>query len=135
MKPFITTYSGKRICPLNIQVQDIELEDIIVAGSNICRFGGHLQDIYSINEHQLLCLDISRSISNNEDLHFTALTHDICEIYSPVGDCLKPCKNAFFVTINNKILSINEYEDHIQEIIIKSITGKSFDYKNHELKK
>lgn len=134
MNPVITTYSGKHICPLDIQVEDINIEDIIIAGSNICRFGGHLEDVYSINEHQLLCLDIARSMSNDLELHFMALTHDICEIYSPIGDCLKPCKDAFTVICNNQLLSINEYEDYLQSIIIRAITGKSFNYHDPRLK-
>lgn len=134
MKPIIRTYSGKYIEPLNITSEDIDVEDIIVAGSNICRFGGHLDEIYSINEHQLLCLDIAKYMGKSVNLQMAALTHDICEVYSPIGDCLKPCKHAFSVNLDGKTISIEEYEDYLTDIIAKKLTKIFINYNDQDLK-
>lgn len=111
--------------PLDLKPQDVCIDDIVVAGSNICRFGGHLSKVYSINEHQLLCLDIVKTLSKDPRDWFAALTHDLCEVYSPIGDCLKPCKDLFYVLYQGKICSINEYEDNIQQIIKEALIGST----------
>lgn len=130
----ITTFMNKDVDPLNLTPADVSADDLIFAGCNICRFGGHLTGMYSINEHQLFCLKLMREVSDDPIMHFMALTHDACEVYSPIGDCLKPCKHNFFVQIGTMNITISEYEKRLQSVIGLALTGRSLDYDHPKLK-
>ncbi|HDI4958884.1 TPA: deoxyribonucleoside 5-monophosphate phosphatase [Salmonella enterica] len=52
---FIQTLSGKQFDYLSATIDDIDIEDIAVALSNICRFSGHLPEFYSVAQHSVLC--------------------------------------------------------------------------------
>ena len=119
MKPFITTYSGKHICPLNIQVQDIELEDIARGLSNTCRFGGQLRHFYSVAQHSVLCYELSKKLNNDDLINLACLLHDSSE--SITGDQLAPIKGNMAISTmpDGKIVSINQLEDQILEAINK----------------
>lgn len=49
----IQTYSGLLVDPLHLSIQDIRLEDIAHALSNLCRFTGHTSQFYSVAEHSV----------------------------------------------------------------------------------
>ena len=119
MKPFITTYSGKHICPLNIQVQDIELEDIARGLSNTCRFGGQLRHFYSVAQHSVLCGKLARDLNYTENEIMSATLHDLSEAY--LGDFIKPIKGNLAISTMpyGKIVSINEIEDQIGSVFNK----------------
>lgn len=121
MKPFITTYSGKHICPLNIQVQDIELEDIARGLSNTCRFGGQLRHFYSVAQHSVLCYELSKKLNNDDSINLACLLHDSSE--SITGDQLAPIKGNMAISTmpDGKIVSINQLEDQILDAINKKL--------------
>lgn len=48
---YIQTLSGKKFNYLTATVDDIDVEDIATALSNICRFAGHLPEFYSVAQH------------------------------------------------------------------------------------
>jgi len=50
---YLGTFSGKHFWPLDPKPEDINLQDIIHALSNICRFNGHTNRFYSVAEHML----------------------------------------------------------------------------------
>ena len=79
------TYTGKMFYPLDPQPEDICIEDIAHALSNLCRFGGHSTRFYSVAQHSLhvskLCADEHKLIG---------LMHDASEAY--VGDMVRPLK-------------------------------------------
>ena len=52
---FIRTFTGKRFDYLTATVDDIDIEDIANALSNVCRFNGHLPEFYSVAQHSVLC--------------------------------------------------------------------------------
>jgi 5'-deoxynucleotidase YfbR-like HD superfamily hydrolase len=64
----------------------IRLDDIALALSNICRFGGQIHSFYSVAEHTLLVWHLAP-----DHLKQVALLHDAAEAY--VGDVIKPFKN------------------------------------------
>jgi hypothetical protein len=49
---FILTYTGKLVYPLSPRHEDLEIEDIAHALSNICRFTGHSREHYCPTEDQ-----------------------------------------------------------------------------------
>ncbi|HHN9377252.1 TPA: hypothetical protein ACP685_004215 [Escherichia coli] len=52
---FIKTFSGKHFYYDKINKDDIDINDIAVSLSNICRFAGHLSHFYSVAQHAVLC--------------------------------------------------------------------------------
>ncbi|ENB2789983.1 hypothetical protein ABHJ36_000401 [Escherichia coli] len=51
---FIKTFSGKHFYYDRINKDDIDINDIAVSLSNICRFAGHLSHFYSVAQHAVL---------------------------------------------------------------------------------
>ena len=82
---FIQTLSGKKFDYIHSTVDDIDIEDIANALSNICRFAGHLPEFYSVAQHSVLCSQIVQP-----EFAFEALMHDAAEAY--VQDIPSPLK-------------------------------------------
>lgn len=74
--PFIKTFTGQHIDYLNVHAEQINIEDIAVALSNICRFAGHVPEFYSVAQHAVLCSQIVPA-----EFAFEALMHDAAEAY------------------------------------------------------
>ena len=77
--PCMLTYTGKLINPLDLTVDDVCIEDIAHALSNMCRYNGHVSQFYSVAEHCVL-LAIT-----DEYPGYTPwkLLHDASEAYLP----------------------------------------------------
>jgi len=82
---WFTLASGRRFRPFAPRAADVEIEDIALALSNICRFSGHCHKFYSVAEHSVHC---SRVVPPEHA--FAALMHDTTEAY--VGDMIRPIK-------------------------------------------
>ncbi|WP_326901508.1 HD family hydrolase [Kosakonia cowanii] len=82
---FIRTFTGKKFDYLTATVDDIDIEDIANALSNVCRFNGHLPEFYSVAQHSVLC-----SLIVPVEHAFEALMHDAAEAY--VQDIAAPLK-------------------------------------------
>lgn len=65
----------------------IIITDIARALSHICRFGGHVNQFYSVAEHSVIVMQLAPV-----DLKPYALLHDAAEAY--LGDVIKPLKNV-----------------------------------------
>lgn len=113
MQPVITTYSGKDICPLNIQPEEIDVEDIARSLSNTCRFGGQLKYFYSVAQHSVICHNTAKRLFEDEKLAMACLLHDLGETY--INDVPTPIKGNMVVSTlpEGKIVSIQELEDNI----------------------
>jgi uncharacterized protein len=85
----LRTYSGKRIDPFNMTLDDIAIEDIAHHLSNICRFNGACSTFYSVAEHSF---HVSYRISaqSRKPTKLWGLLHDAAEAY--LGDLLDPFK-------------------------------------------
>lgn len=83
--PFIQTYTGKKFHFLSPSQDEICIEDIAHALSNLCRFGGHTRQFYSVAEH-------SRYVSMvvPPEYALEGLLHDATEAY--LVDIPKPIK-------------------------------------------
>lgn len=73
---FIRTFSGKHFYYDKINKDDIDINDIAVSLSNICRFAGHLSHFYSVAQHAVLCSQLVP-----QEFAFEALMHDATEAY------------------------------------------------------
>ena len=81
----IQTASGRYVDLSAPSPRHIEIGDIAHALSNICRFGGHTREFYSVAQHSVMA---SRIVPPEHAL--AALLHDAAEAY--VGDMVLPAK-------------------------------------------
>ena len=73
------TFTGKVINPLELTVDDICIEDIAHALSNMCRYNGHVSKFYSVAEH---CI-IMAATDEFPGWAPWKLLHDASEAYLP----------------------------------------------------
>lgn len=87
---YIYTVSGRKFYPLDPRGEDIVVEDIGHALSNLCRFTGHVKEFYSVAEH---CLRVSLLLEDqgyNNRIQLGGLLHDASEAY--LSDISTPVK-------------------------------------------
>lgn len=101
--PYIQAKSCK-FYPFDPKPEEIFIEDIAHALSNICRYNGHTKEFYSVAQHSVL---VSKYCKPEHALH--GLLHDAAEAY--VGDMVRPIKNM------NNMSFFRETEDRICETI------------------
>jgi len=96
--PNMQLASGKPFFPLDPRPDEIEIDDIAIALSRICRFGGHTTTFYSVAEHSILV-----SLLVPDEHRLTALLHDATEAY--IGDMIRPLKSQIpqFSEIENNL--------------------------------
>lgn len=82
---WLQTYTGKAFYPLDPRPEDICIEDIAHALSNICRYGGHCSEYFSVAQH---CVVVSRLVP--EGMEMWGLLHDASEAY--LVDIPRPVK-------------------------------------------
>jgi hypothetical protein len=73
-EPYIVTHTGKKICPVNPDPEEICIEDIAHSLAYKCRFGGHTNQYFSVAQHSVI---VSNFCSHS--LH--GLLHDAAEAY------------------------------------------------------
>jgi len=88
---YIITYTGKKIRLTNPQPEDICIDDISIALSNLCRFNGHVGEFLSVSDHSLHVLKIVSEKTRARDVLRAALLHDASEAY--LGDMSTPLKS------------------------------------------
>lgn len=82
---WIQTYTGKKMYPLNPNVDDIDIMDIAHALSMQCRFTGHVRHHYSVGQHSILV-----SLLCDKEYALYGLLHDASEAY--LSDIASPIK-------------------------------------------
>jgi len=87
---WIQTFTGKAFYPFDPRPEDICIQDIAHALSNLCRWGGHCSRFYSVAEHSVY---VSREVAKHCDAHsaLAGLLHDATEAY--LVDLPRPIKN------------------------------------------
>jgi uncharacterized protein len=84
---WIQTASGKSMFPLDPRAEEICIEDIAHALSNLCRFTGHTRTFYSVAEHSVR---VSWACELPHELY--GLLHDASEAY--LSDISSPMKRS-----------------------------------------
>jgi len=82
---WIQTASGKHFDLENPTVEMVDINDIAVALSNLCRFTGHCGKFYSVAEHSIRVMNMLQPRFRLE-----GLLHDAAEAY--IGDMSSPLK-------------------------------------------
>lgn len=85
IQPMIQTMSGRYASLVDLKPHDVNIGDIAHSLSNICRFGGHTREFYSVAQHSCL---VSTLVP--QEFALEALLHDASEAY--VGDMVLPLK-------------------------------------------
>jgi hypothetical protein len=96
---WIETFTGKKVNPYRLQLDDIDIRDIAHSLSLLCRFVGHCNIFYSVAQHSLHVSDlVFHELGQQvvEDVRFAsrtclaALLHDGAEAY--ISDISRPVK-------------------------------------------
>lgn len=105
IKKCIRTFSGKYINVFDPDPETILIEDIAHASANLCRWGGHCPEFYSVGQHAVHCSELA-----DEKDKLAMLLHDASESLGLL-DFPRPIKNEF----KNYL----EIEDNLMRIIAK----------------
>lgn len=100
-KDCIRTFTGKMVNPLQMSIDDIDINDIAHALSHISRFGGHTQNFLSVAQHSLyVCTHLS--IQHK----LAGLLHDAAEAY--LLDLPTPVKkqSPAYAEAENKLIQL-----------------------------
>lgn len=88
---WITTFSGGQIYPLDARPEEIDFLDIAHALSQLCRYGGHCREFYSVAQHSCLVSDWV-GLHGTPQLALWGLLHDASEAY--LVDMPRPIKHS-----------------------------------------
>lgn len=110
---WIQTYpKGIKFWPLDPRPEEIHIEDIAHALSNVCRFGGFVKHHYSVAQHSLL---VSYKVPPCDALW--ALLHDAPEAY--LGDQCRPVKRSMVFHINECFHPFAKVEEELMRVVAK----------------
>ena len=129
---WIQTFSGIKFNLFNPSPDDILIEDIAHALSNLARFNGHTAKFYSVAQHSVYC-----ALKAPERLALAVLLHDAAEAY--LGDIVSPLKalldnyvvfeNAIYALIAKKYLptylTVEDYKE-ISNIDLRMLATEKF---------
>jgi hypothetical protein len=79
--PSFVTFTGKTFHPFDPDPDDICIEDIAHALSNICRYNGHSPVFCSVADHSILVSRILKTEGYNDHIVLAGLLHDASEAY------------------------------------------------------
>lgn len=96
---WIQTYTGRAFYPLDPHPEDVDIEDIAHALANLCRFGGHCRQFYSVAEHS-----ISVSLIVPPEYALCGLLHDAAEAFC--ADVPRPIKRMLGPAYKNIEIAI-----------------------------
>ena len=82
---WIQTFTGRQFWPLDPHPEEVCIEDIAHALSNICRYTGHVREFYSVADHSIR---VARIVPAPDALW--GLLHDASEAY--ICDVARPVK-------------------------------------------
>lgn len=102
------TITGTKISIHNPTVDMINVNDISHGLSRICRFGGHVNQHYSVAQHSLLV-----ALIGPPRLMRVAILHDAAEAY--IGDVIKPLKNILGT-------AYTDIEDRFEKVIFEKFS-------------
>ena len=103
---WIETYRGISFWPLDVQVNEIDLEDIAHSLSQQCRFNGHTKYFFSVAQHSLNVAALIRDVEKaGPKVQLMGLLHDASEAY--ICDIPRPVKPFLtnYMTIEDEVMN------------------------------
>lgn len=104
----MSTYTRRRINPLKMTPEDVDIRDIARALTMQCRYAGHVGRFYSVAEHSVFVSNALRGTG----LELAGLLHDAAEAY--LGDLIRPLKHG---PMGEAYL---EAEEHVERCIAQA---------------
>lgn len=71
----------------------LDLRDIAISLGNICRFGGHIREFYSVADHSRFVARILQTRGEPPVVAMAGLVHDVVEVVT--GDVIGPMKPIY----------------------------------------
>ncbi len=103
---WITSFTGRKIYPLDIKSSQIDINDICQSLSMQCRFSGHCFWFYSIAEHCCRVSQLLKDQGYDREIQLAGLCHDFGESCG-INDMCAPLKRQpnmkFYRDIEDKI--------------------------------
>lgn len=88
----ISTWTGRRVEPLNLQPRDVNIKDIAHALARQCRYNGHCFGYLSVARHSIWVSGLVETWTDDRHLALHGLLHDAAEAY--LGDMPRPLKHS-----------------------------------------
>ncbi len=104
---WIRTHTGQKFYSLKPTPGNIHIEDIAHALSNQCRFGGHIQQFYSVAQHSVFVAERLMGMGADNSTVMAGLLHDASEAY--LVDVPRPLKP--------QLKGYTKYEDALCKVI------------------
>ena len=79
MENYISTYTNRKINPVQPVAEDIVIEDIAHSLSLMTRANGHLTHFYSVAQHTINCYKEAKARGYSERVQLGCLLHDASE--------------------------------------------------------
>jgi hypothetical protein len=94
---YLETVTGKKVNPVNILAEQLDMEDIAWALSRINRFAGHTITLipYNVADHSIFVKNMIYEDTGNALLALYGLLHDAAEAY--IGDIPSPVKHNSYI--------------------------------------
>jgi len=86
----ILTFTNTLFYPLDPQLDEVKVEDIAHALSQMCRANGHFRNFYSVAQHSINCAREARASGLSSKIQLACLLHDASEAY--ISDITRPVK-------------------------------------------
>ncbi|MBC8016880.1 MAG: phosphohydrolase [Sporomusaceae bacterium] len=86
----ILTYTNTLFYPLHPHVDEVKIEDIAHALSQMCRANGHFKTFYSVGQHSINCAREAKARGLSDRMQLACLLHDASEAY--ISDITRPVK-------------------------------------------
>lgn len=86
----ILTYTSITFYPLAPKIDEVKIEDIAHALSQMCRANGHFKTFYSVGQHSINCALEARARGLSARMQLACLLHDASEAY--IADITRPVK-------------------------------------------
>jgi len=112
---WMQTYTGEQFWFEHLVGNEIVIEDIAHALSNICRFGGHTREFYSVLDHSLLVTRYLERAGASSYVQMLGLLHDAHEAYT--GDIPTPFKRYLWFQEDH----MTTYMERVQERIMNAL--------------
>ncbi len=119
---YIQTASGRLFWPLDPRTEEVVIQDIAHALSNMVRWTGHVSQFYSVAQHAVMVSELVESVAPH--LALAALHHDSAEAY--LSDICSPTKEFLFFHYENyagvqQVDSFHEVENRVEAAIFKAL--------------